>query len=279
MADLTKLTAELAGMKQKMVDRLVAQGDETIQPDDTMQTIVDHFDNLRTKVVNQDKEITANGEYTADEGYTGLGKVTVDVKAEPVPKYGATIDNFLGDVDANGVLQKPTGKIDLVFDGVRGIGSKAMHYTFYNNTNISSVDLSSLTTVDNNGLEYTFASCSNLTNADLSSLTTVGSYGLQGTFNACSNLTNIDLSSLTTVGSSGLFYAFYGCGKLTTISFPSLTDVQTNSFGSSTPNNAFRSCNALTEIHFRADMQPTIEAMSQYANKWSATNATIYFDL
>lgn len=74
-------------------------------------------------------------------------------------------------------------------------------------------------------------------------------------------------------------YAFYNCKKLTTISFPALTDVQTNIFGAASYNAAFSGCSELVEIHFRADMQATIEAMSQYANKWGATNATIYFDL
>lgn len=31
------------------------------------------------EINNQDKEIIANGTYTADEGYTGLGTVTVNV--------------------------------------------------------------------------------------------------------------------------------------------------------------------------------------------------------
>ena len=32
-----------------------------------------------TTINNQDKTITANGQYTADAGYTGLGTVTVNV--------------------------------------------------------------------------------------------------------------------------------------------------------------------------------------------------------
>jgi len=33
----------------------------------------------KNNIKNQDKTITENGVYTADEGYTGLGEVTVDV--------------------------------------------------------------------------------------------------------------------------------------------------------------------------------------------------------
>lgn len=35
-------------------------------------------------VTLQNKEITENGEYTADEQYDGLGKVTVNVQSAPV---------------------------------------------------------------------------------------------------------------------------------------------------------------------------------------------------
>lgn len=35
-----------------------------------------------TTINNQDKTITSNGQYTADEGYTGLGTVTVNVVDE-----------------------------------------------------------------------------------------------------------------------------------------------------------------------------------------------------
>lgn len=34
------------------------------------------------KINNQDKDITSNGIYSADEGYTGLGQVTVNVPQE-----------------------------------------------------------------------------------------------------------------------------------------------------------------------------------------------------
>jgi hypothetical protein len=79
---------------------------------------------------------------------------------------------------------------------------------------------------------------------------------------------------LQSVNTYGLQNTFYRCTKLTTMSFPSLTSVQSSSF-----NSTFNDCTALTEIHFRADMQATIEAMSGYSSKFGATNATIYFDL
>ena len=237
------------------------------------------------------------------DGKTVSPAILVEKEIEKT-KFGASVDTWLGDVDENGVLNKTTWKGALNFAGVKTVAISGLNYAFYGCTGITSVDLSSLQTVDGSSMQYAFYNCSGITSVDLSLLQTVGSSGLNRTFYGCTGITSVDLSSLQTVESNGLNSAFYGCTgitsvdlsslqsvaasslsytfykcKLTTISFPSLTDVQTNSFGSSTSNGAFQSCTALTEIHFRADMQATIEAMSQYANKWGATNATIYFDL
>lgn len=171
----------------------------------------------------------------------------------PKTKFGASVDTWIGDVDENGALNKTTWEGVLNFAGVKKIGANALEYAFYYCKNITSIDLSSLRTVDVVGLSYAFYNCT--------------------------GITSVDLSSLQSVGSNGLSSAFYGCTGITTISFPSLTDVRTNSFCSASYNYTFRSCTALTEIHFRADMQATIEAMTGYADKWGATNATIYFDL
>ena len=281
------------------------------------------------------------------------------IKIEEVPKkkFGASVDTWIGDLDENGVLSRTTWTGALNFVGVKEIARNGLKYAFYGNAGITSVDLSSLTTVDDNGLYYAFYDCIGLTSVDLSSLTSVkwsglyyafhgrngltsvdlssltsaGIYGLQAAFRNCTGLTSVDISSLTTVEGSGLYNAFYGCTGLTSVdlsslttiasnglsgvfqnctgltsvdlssltsvktnglesafygctglvsaSFPSLTDVQRNSFGASTYNGMLYNCTALTEIHFRADMQATIEAMSKYADKWGAKNATIYFDL
>lgn len=204
-------------------------------------------------------------------------------------------------------FQKCTNLTSINLSSVTSVGQSGLGYTFYGCTKIQNVDLSSLATITNtNGLNYCFYGCTGLLSADLSSLTNTNKTGLYYCFNGCTKLTSVDLSSLTEVGEFGLgsaFYgctnleninfdslttlgktafgsAFYNCKKITKFSFPSLTSVQADSFGSSTSNTAFRSCTALAEIHFRADMQSTIEAMSQYANKWGApSTCEIYFDL
>lgn len=221
-------------------------------------------------------------------------------------QFGLTAEQMLGTVDGEGNLTLPTLP-SITFTGLGSIPSHCFYYKFVNRTfetgsiisfpdltnvgiygmsnaffqaeNITSTNLSALTTVGNYGLYHCFYLCTNLTSANLSALTTVGDYGLAYCFYFCRFLPNIILSALATVGAKGMVNCFGGCTSLTNISFPALTSVQTDSFGSVSYNYCFSGCTALTEIHFRADAQTAIEGMTGYADKWGATNATIYFDL
>ena len=71
---------------------------------------------------------------------------------------------------------------------------------------------------------------------------------------------------LTTVGSG----AFRSCRSLTSINLPNVTTVE---------RRAFYGCKSLKEIHFASKNKKAIEALSDYSNKFGATNATIYFDI
>ena len=223
-----------------------------------MATIAEQLTSLaNTKTAIKDA-IVAKGVQVADtdpfSAYPDkIGQIESGGGGEPATKFGASIDTWIGDVDENGVLNPTTWTGALDFAGVKEINISGLYYAFYGRTNITSVDLSSLQSVGNNGFNSAF-------------------YG-------CTGITSVDLSSLQSVGNSGLQSIFNNCRKLITVSFPALTDVQTNSFGSSQYLFAFYNCTALTEIHFRADMQATIEAMTGYDNKWGATNASIIFDL
>lgn len=254
--------------------------------------------------------------------------VTKIVKKEVAKtKYGLSIDNLLGDVDANGVLQSPSVPFEIKAVGVKVIGAYAMQYKFRDLSNVTSanfssvetietyglyqamqgsgvvsVDFSNLKVVNNRGLYGAFSN-SAVETANFSNLQTISGYGCYETFRSTqlkaidlhnlvsvsdsglynafnsADLESIDLSALTTLGSSALYGAFNGT-KIKSISFPALTSVQSNSFGTTTSSSqAFRNCTHLTEIHFRADMQSTIEALSGYASKFGATSSAIYFDL
>ena len=79
-------------------------------------------------------------------------------------------------------------------------------------------------------------------------------------------ISQLQNDALITVGD----YAFYYCNLLTSIDLPNVTTVG---------DYAFDSCNSLMEIHFAVKNKEAIEALSDYSNKFGATNATIYFDL
>lgn len=224
-------------------------------------------------------------------------------------KFGATIDTFIGNVDENGVLGRADGPVTLVFDGVKSIGRNAGEYVFYGNrniigaifptlttisgsdgcyhmfdycTNLTSISFPALTTITGwNSCINMFSNCSNLTNISLPALTTItGANACDNMFNSCKGLTSISFPALTTITGRGACYSMLAyCYKLTSVSFPALTTVNAEAFGDASYLYIFKSCNALTEIHFRADAQATIEAMTGYADKWGAKNATIYFDL
>ena len=281
----------------------------------------------------------------------------------PATKYGVSIDNLLGDVDADGKLSVPYD--DFVFNGagIKSLGDCALAHRFTTEDAtkclpvtkillpdllqastaslayvansarfLTEVDLGLITDISHSSeLSNAFGSAFSLATVRAPNVTTIsGAFACQNAFgytsltsNAFPNLTTISgnsackymyrgctfnalgLDNLTTIsGDSACQYMFNNVTidiaefpKLTTITgsqacrywfqiskvqkvyFPALTTVDTNVFGSTAGNGAFAGCSQLTEIHFRADAQATIEAMSGYAAKWGAANATIYFDL
>lgn len=160
-------------------------------------------------------------------------------------------------------------------------------------TNLKRVSFPKLTTcLKNSQMFYEgFKDCTSLTDVNFPLLRNSGEY-FTSTFVGCTALTNVEFPEMTDVQTNGTFCnctslvsvsfpkatffksasAFYRCSSLPSISFPNVTQFIMDT-------STFYGCTALTEIHFRADMQATVEALSGYASKWGATNATIYFDL
>ena len=147
---------------------------------------------------------------------------------------------------------------------------------------VAIVDFDSLENIDEYGLQQGFENCTLLNTVNMKNLALAKSNSLYRAFYGCSSLSSIDFDSLRELsGSDVLRNAFYGCSFLSKVSFPSLVSFANNSFCSSTTASylTFNNCSNLTEIHFRADVQSQVEAMTGYSKKWGATNATIYFDL
>ena len=151
-------------------------------------------------------------------------------------------------------------------------------------------------------LDYAFTFCKQLTNVYIQSTDLISALQLRYTFQNCSALKNIH--GLDKVVSMALYNTFYGTAlegeyrfdslttmgashgafaktKITKLYFPALTTFSVNNpFGSSKYNSMIQDCADLVEIHFRADVQATVEALTGYGSKfWGSDALTIYFDL
>lgn len=160
---------------------------------------------------------------------------------------------------------------------VTELGNGALNYAFAYDTNLITADLSNIQTVGYHGLYCTFQDCTNLTSIDLSGLTTInGTAGCYGMCSGCSSLTSINLSNLTTAPvENALSYFFSGCTSITTITFSKLQNIN----GNQALSFIFNNCTALTDVYF-----PALKASSftTYNNQFvsalsGCSNVTIHF--
>lgn len=205
------------------------------------------------------------GAYVVDEnvctvsGTLGNFEVEFIEDAPVVEKYGATISNFLGDVDENGILQFPSlaEPSDLVFTGVKGILVSGLEEHFYNNNSIGSVSFPDLEILNQtNAMLKAFNASESVSSASFPKLTTIsGQSAFENTFASCTNLTTVSFPELTTVpGAYGMRDGLYMSG-LTSVSFPKLTTVS----GMYGMENLCSGCSNLTTISF-----PTLTTLSGY---------------
>ena len=133
-------------------------------------------------------------------------------------KYGLTLDNFLGSVNANGAIQAPTNGA-LYSTQIKSIPnwSAALQYRFYRDTKITGVSLPNLTTIGHYGINNTFYGCTSLVSVDLSGATSIGDYGINNAFRGCTSLTSANFSNVASGGQYGLNASFYGCTSLKTV--------------------------------------------------------------
>ena len=178
-------------------------------------------------------------------------------------------------------------------------GSSAFGNVFYGNSSLVTVDLSALETINtSSSCQYLFYNCTKLESIDFSSLKTIGSPTSSATasnnrhlyyaFNGCSKLKNITFPSLEAIycnGNGSTYGSFANNNKIEKLYFPKLTfigwsDGYTNANRAMPIENMFYSCTALTEIHFGAENQASIEATTGYSTKWGApSSCQILFDL
>lgn len=252
-----------------------------------MATIAEQLTSLANTKTAIKEAIQAKGVAVADtdpfSAYpTKIGQISGG--SAPATKYGVSIDNLLGDVDANGVLQFPTELFVFDGSGIKDFGYRTMFYKFYYNDSLTSASFPDLETISQNyTCSHAFESCTRLTNTGLQNLKTIsGSNACVNMYNYCSLLTSTGLDNLESItGTAACQQMFYTCIGLVRVDFPKLTVVSdTNAMGKNSSTGMFRNCTNLAEMHFRADAQTLIESLAGYATRFGApSTCTIYFDL
>lgn len=157
--------------------------------------------------------------------------------------YG--LENLVGKVDDNGVLQAPTGA-NLTFTGVTGFVDSAMNNILRNNRTIKNVTFPDIVTLSGKtALESSFES-SYITSLNFPNLETIrsGTDIFKYICRYCSYITSLNFPKLKTIKGTNLFYEAFSYTKLTEVNFPSLEELD----GSNTLDLTFRNCTNLISV-------------------------------
>lgn len=210
---------------------------------------------------NQDITVTKNGTYTADEGYTGLGTVEVQVPnpstgtlsivengsydvteyatAEVnVPtgggattKFGVSIDNIFpveGSALSRPITPTTDQQFSLNMDGITKINAKALAYKFYYNNAITGAEFPDLVEIYGDEACYgAFLSCQNLKVISAPKLETIdGASACEDMFSFNGIDGQVSLPSLKTIrGSSACRNMFSHNSGIIGVSMPNLTTI------------------------------------------------------
>lgn len=197
-------------------------------------------------------------------------------------KYGASIDNMLGDVDANGSLQESTETFNLVFNGVKILEeSYVLAYKFYRFSNLTGVSFPDLEIIQTGSyiLQYAFSNAS-ITSISFPKLQTIYALGaFQAAFSFNSALTQVDFPELTTItgaavtdGQTAFSQCFTRCTSLAQISFPKLNLIDKASIFS----NCFSYCTSIQHIYFNALKTTSFGSnVNQFNNMMTSTGTTV----
>ena len=131
-----------------------------------MATIAEQLTSLaNTKTAIKDA-IVAKGVSVADtDTFASYPAKIAEISGggAPATKLGVSIDNMIGDVDADGVYSKPTGVITLDLTGVKTVNYGGFLYRFYRSSSEISIIAPDLTSVLSEGFQQAFMGATKIT--------------------------------------------------------------------------------------------------------------------
>lgn len=197
-------------------------------------------------IILQEKTTEDNGEITADNGFTGLSKVIVNVpkRKEEQEKTLEVTENGSYEVfpDEGKVLSKVNVDVNVAFDGEIGkpyIDTSKMtdFYSFCCNNRMNDC-LADIDTINGTNYERMFYGSNNL--IDASSVKILAATGhFSYVFYGCQALKYLP-QIMDTKNCSSFSYAFYNCRQL--------SDISLDISGATMLDNTFNSCRALKNV-------------------------------
>ena len=199
-----------------------------------------------------------NGTTVLQSSQVAYGQMPIYSGQEPTPPsehkfdgWTPTLSVVTGNVDYVAKFKSTASQTRKLLNGSitkieNDIMTTVAKYTFYNCTNLTTVDLPNVTSVG----EYAFYGCSNLTTIDLPYITSMSDSYI---FAECTNLTTINLPNVTSVGDR----VFIRCTNLTTINLPNVTSI-----GAYT----FYDCSNLTTVKLCSSTMCSLKDKASFSN-------------
>lgn len=188
-------------------------------------------------------------------------------------RSGLSIADLVGET-IDGVYYAPQNTCVFNGSGIKRVAEYALYDFHSYGQRIIGAEFMDVEYIESNGMRYAFNNSIIQWLNIGQKLRVVESYGMA----YIAQNTNIGgeyhFNKLERLGSYAFYYAFQGT-KITKVYFPALVDIDSEAFSTT----AFRYCDELTEIHFRADMESVVRGLTGFSSKFGATKAQIIYDL
>ena len=160
--------------------------------------------------------------FRSNDTYTdGVGQTVTDIKGNTYTGRvytGIETTNTNAETNSKWYSQRTNIKSVHIADGQAIKPINTSHwFSGCNNSNLTTIDLSSLDTSNVIKMNSMFYNCSKLTNLDVSRFDTSNVTNMAGVFINCSGLTSLDVSGIDTGNVTDMNSMFSGCSNLTSL--------------------------------------------------------------